>query len=124
MTGSQVFLRFIKDEISREDGTANMQKYRFWKKGFKRHYVIKKYKPLSSVVENFLSDEDNKGYRHSLRGFLSLFLNFWPYNIRYSTYHEKSAIVKRWNKYLNEHIDGPYRNMYSKDKEFFYSWKA
>lgn len=141
MTATQVFLRFIKNEYTNDDGTINVRIFSAWRTELRKNRISSKpvtdsrckiiypvrYKRYS---KNFVDD-----YLYRNRGTLNGFIrNFYLLRSSYYFYlmfgYTKSGvekkIVSRWKKFLLDNIkeNDDFAKYWTKNREFNFTWKG
>jgi len=141
MTATQVFLRFIKNEYTNDDGTINVRMLSAWRTELRKNRISSKpvtdsrgkiiypvrYKRYS---KNFVDD-----YLYRNRGTLNGFIrNFYLLRSSYYFYltfgYTKSGvekkIVSRWKKFLLDNIkeNDDFAKYWTKNRKFNFTWKG
>lgn len=141
MTATQVFLRFVKNEYTNNDGTINVRKFSLWRTELRKNHISSKpvtdsrcriiypvrYKRYS---KNFVDDYlyRNRGTLNGfIRNFYFLRSNYYFFILYGVTVNGvRDSLVKKWKKFLSDNIveSDDLTKYWTKNKEFNFTWKG
>ena len=131
MTGTQVFLRFVKSEYTNKDGTLKPLLLRVWRKEIMNNFITSKQvqripRKRVRISKNYVDDYLTRG-GFSLGGYMGHFVKGrtsmfgWCYG--FTSEEMKSNLIGKWRNFLKMHIEGDINRYWIRGRKFEFKWK-